>query len=84
MQKFVDVDYQVAAVREKLTGFFNQQGRDRMRQQIERYCREVLEPAIKELGEDDRSRHQLEAEWTAMQEAMAELKPATGRLRLAR
>jgi hypothetical protein len=84
MQKFIEVDYQVAAVREKLTELFNQQGRDQMRHQVERYCREVLEPAVKELGEDDRSRHQLEVELTAMQEVMAELKPATGKLKLAR
>jgi tubulin-like protein len=84
MQKFIEVDRQVAAVREKLTELFNQQGRDRMRRQIERYCRDVLAPAVEELGEDDKARHQLEIELAAMEEVIAELRPATGRLKLVR
>ena len=84
MQKFVEVDYQVGTVREKLTELFNQEGRERTRHQIERYCQEVLEPAIKELGEDDKARLQLEAELSAIEEVIAELRLATGRLKLMR
>ena len=84
MQKFVDSDEQVAAVREKLTGLFNRQGRDAVRRQAERYCQEVLEPAIKELGEDDPVRHQLEVELSELQEVISELKPVTGSLKLSR
>jgi hypothetical protein len=84
MQKFVGSDEQVAAVREKLTGLFNRQGRDAVRCQVERYCQEVLEPAIKELGEGEPVRHQLEAELSELQEVISELKPATGALKLSR
>ncbi|MCI0486720.1 MAG: hypothetical protein L0229_08980 [Blastocatellia bacterium] len=75
MQKFVDVDHQVKAVRERLLELFNLHGRDAMRDQIERYCREALGPAIDELEEDDRERHQLESELAEMQEVIGELKP---------
>jgi len=84
MQKFVDSDGQVAAVREKLSGLFTERGRDAVRRQIERYCQEVLEPAIRELGEDDPVRHQLEVELTELQEVISELKPVTGALKLSR
>jgi hypothetical protein len=84
MQKFLDSDEQVAAVREKLTGLFSQQGRDAVRRQVERYCQEVLEPAIRELGEDDPVRRQLEVELSELQEVISELKPATGALKLSR
>ena len=83
MQKFVDVDHQVTAVRERLLELFNRHGRDAMRNQIERYCREALEPAIKELEEDERERRQLEVELAEMQEVIGELKPGKP-LKLAR
>ena len=68
MQKFIDADYQVTAVREKLTELFNDQGREAVRQQLARYCREALDPAIKELEEDDPVRHQLEIELAELEE----------------
>jgi len=84
MTKFAEVDRQVADVQGKLTELFNQHGRDRMRHQIERYCKEVLAPAIKELGEDDKARHQLEVELAAIEEVISELRLATGWLKLER
>ena len=84
MQKFVDADDQVTTVREKLSGIFNQRGREAMRRQIARYCAEVIEPAINELAEDDPVRHQLEVELAELQEVTADLKLITGSLKLAR
>jgi hypothetical protein len=75
MQKFVDVDQQVVVVREKLIEIFNRDGRDRMRNQIEAYCREAIEPAISQLEEDDKTRHQLEIELAEIEEVIGELKP---------
>lgn len=83
MHEFIDGDRQVAAVRDKLTGLFNEQGREATRKQIERYCLEVLKPAIDELPDDDRARRQLEVELVELFEVIAELKPVSGRLRLA-
>ena len=83
MQKFVDTDDQANAVRAPLMALFNQQGRDSMRQQIERYCREALEPAIRDLAADSPIRHQLEVEQSELEEVTAELKSVTG-LKLAR
>ncbi len=83
MQKFIDADDQVAAVREQLLALFNQQGREQMRRQIERYCREALEPAINSLAADSPLRHQLEVEQAELEEVAAELKSVMG-LKLAR
>lgn len=84
MQKFIDADYQVTAIREKLTELFNIQGREAVRRQLTCYCREALAPAIKELEEDDPCRHQLEIELAELEEALLELKPVAGTLRLTR
>jgi hypothetical protein len=84
MQKFVDADDQVAAVRDKLSALYTERGRDAVRRQVERYCQEALEPAIRELGEDDPVRHQLEVELAELQEVISELRPATGSLKLSR
>ena len=84
MQKFVDADDQVGVVRKKLNELFSQHGRINMRQQIERYCREVLVPAVDELGEDDKIRNQLEVELVSLQEVIAELEPVSGGLKLTR
>jgi hypothetical protein len=84
MQKFVDAGDQVGVVRKKLNELFSQQGRINMRQQLEFYSREVLLPAINELGEDDRVRDQLEVELASLWEIIAELEPASGGLKLSR
>lgn len=84
MQKFVDANEQVGVVRQKLNELFSQQGRINMRQQVERYCREVLISAINELGDDDKVRNQLEVEFASLQEVIAELEPASGGLKLSR
>jgi hypothetical protein len=84
MQKFVDADDQVGVVRKKLNELFSQHGRISMRQQLERYCCEVLLPAINELGEDDKIRNQLEVELIVLQEVITELEPVSGGLKLAR
>jgi hypothetical protein len=84
MQKFIDADHQLTAVREKLTELFNDQGREIVRRQLARYCREALDPAIKELEEDDPVRHQLEIELADLEEVVKELKPVAGTLRLTR
>jgi hypothetical protein len=84
MQKFIDAGYQVAAVSEKLAELFNDQGREVVRRQLARYCREALDPAIKELEEDGLVRHQLEMELAELEEVVTELKPAAGTLRLMR
>ncbi len=84
MQKFIADDRMVSLVREKLQELFNQQGREAMRGQLMRYCREVLELAIGELEEDDLARHQLEVELAEIREVIDELKLSTGRLELAR
>jgi len=84
MQKFVDADDQVGVVRKKLNELFSQHGRINMRQQIEQYCREVLVPAVNELGEEDKIRNQLEVELIVLQEVITELEPVSGGLRLAR
>lgn len=84
MHKFVDADDQVGVVRKKLNELFSQHGRINMRQQLERYCREVLIPAINELGENDKVRDQLEVEFASLQEIIAELEPVSGGLKLAR
>jgi hypothetical protein len=84
MQKFVDAADQVGAVRKKLNELFSQQGRINMRQQLERYSRKVLLPAIDELGEDDKVRDQLEVELASLHEIIAELEPASGGLKLSR
>jgi hypothetical protein len=84
MRRFVDDDRLVASVREKLMELYSRQGREVTRRQIERYCREVLEAAIGELGEDEKARHQLEAELADLEEVAVELKPAAGTLRLTR
>lgn len=84
MQKFVDASDQVSIVRTKLNDLFSQHGRINMRQQLERYTREVLLPAINELGADDKVRDQLEVELASLQEISAELEPASGGLKLSR
>lgn len=82
MHEFIDGDRQLAAARDKLSSLFNQQGREATRLQIERYCLEVLNPAIVELPDNDRTRNQLEAELAELFELIAELTPVTGRLKL--
>ncbi len=82
MQKFIADDRMVSLVREKLQELFNQQGREAMRGQLMRYCREVLEPAIAELGEDNLVRYQLEIELAELTEVIDELKFTTGNLEL--
>lgn len=72
-----------SSVREKLQELFNQQGREAMREELARYCREVLEMAIVELEEDKLTRHQLEMESAEIQEATEELKSIAGKLSLA-
>ena len=84
MHRFMDVDHQVAAVREKITELFNEQGREGMRRQLLRYCQEALGPAIKELGVDEPVRHQLETELAELEEVVIELKPVAGMLKLGR
>jgi len=84
MQRFVEDEDWVTAVRDKLTDLFNQQGRERVRQQIARYCKEVLEPAINQLAEGDGVRHQLEVELQELEEALDELKRPTDMLKLRR
>jgi hypothetical protein len=84
MRKFIDADYQVSAVRDKLIELFNDQGREVVRRQLLHYCQDVLDPAIKELGEGDSVRHQLESELAELKEVVSELKPAAGTLKLAR
>jgi len=54
-----------------------------MREELARYCREVLEMAIVELEEDKLTRHQLEMESAEIQEATEELKSIAGKLSLA-
>jgi len=49
MRRFVEDERMVSSVREKLQELFNRQGREAMREELGRYCREVLEPAIGEL-----------------------------------
>lgn len=84
MQKFVDASDQVSIVRTRLNELFSQDGRINMRRQIERYAREVLLPAINELGADDKMRDQLDVELASLQEISAELEPASGGLKLSR
>jgi hypothetical protein len=81
MQRFVEDERMVSLVRERLQELFNQQGREAMREELGRYCREVLEPAIGELEEDDLARLQLEVEVEEIREAIDELQPVTGRLK---
>lgn len=84
MQKFMADERMRALVREKLQELFNQEGREAMREVLGRYCREVLEPAIGELGEGDLARHQLEIELSEISEVVEELRPVAGKLLLAR
>lgn len=84
MRKFVEDERLVSSVREKLLELFNQQGREVMREELMRYCREVLGTAIAELKEDDLARHQLEIELAEMNEALEEFKPSVGILKLSR
>jgi hypothetical protein len=84
MERFIDIDDRVAALRDELSGLFNRQGRDATRLHVERYCREVLDPAISELPADDRRRYQLENELAELLEVIDELKPVAGTLILSR
>lgn len=84
MQKFITDERLISPVRERLQELFNQQGREVMRQQLMKYCREVLEPAIAELAKDDLARHQLEIELAEVEEVIDELKPSLSNLRLSR
>jgi hypothetical protein len=84
MQKFVADERMVALVREKLQELFNRQGREGVREELARYCREVLEPSVAELKEDDLIRPQLETELAETEEVIDELKSAAGRLSLVR
>ena len=84
MRRFVEDERMVSSVREKLQELFNRQGREAMREELGRYCREVLEVAIGELKSDDLARHQLEAELTELKEVTYELKTVTGVLKLSR
>jgi hypothetical protein len=74
----------VSSVREKLQELFNQQGREAVREELGRYCREVLELAIGELADDDLVRIQLEMEMEDLKNVVDELQPVTGRLCLSR
>jgi len=82
MRKFVESELMVSSVREKLQELFNQQGRKAMRRELAQYCREVLVPAIAELGEADLVRHQLEGELVEVNEVVDNLKLVAGGLRL--
>lgn len=84
MQKFIADARAVSLVREKLQELFNQQGREAMREELVQYCRDMLEPAIRELAEDDLVRHQLEVELVELKEVSDELKTVSGVLRLSR
>ncbi|MCI0392591.1 MAG: hypothetical protein MOB07_27985, partial [Acidobacteria bacterium] len=84
MRKFVEDERMVSSVREKLQELFNQQGREAMRAELVRYCRDVLETVVEELGEDDLARHQLEVELAGLIEVIDDLKLVTSNLRLSR
>jgi hypothetical protein len=55
-----------------------------MREELGRYCREVLKAAIAELEKDDLARYQLEVELVEIKEIIDELKSVIGNLLLAR
>ncbi|QQS46592.1 MAG: hypothetical protein IPM66_22280 [Acidobacteriota bacterium] len=82
MQTFVEDECLVAAVREKLLEMFNQIGREAMREGLEKYCRDVLEPAIGELEEGELGRIQLEIEVAELEDLTDDLEKVTGMLRL--
>lgn len=84
MQQFIADARMVSLVRERLQELFNQHGREAMREELGRYCREVLEPAIGELADDDPARHQLETELAEILEVTDELNPVASQLLLAR
>lgn len=84
MQTFVEDERMVLSVREKLSEMFNDIGREAMREGLEMYCREVLEPAIEELGDEDLARVQLEIELAETLEIIEDLRPVIGNLVLVR
>jgi hypothetical protein len=84
MQRFVGDERMVSSVRERLQELFNQRGREGVREELMRYCGEVLELAIGELEEEDLARIQLEIELSELKEVTDELKTVTSVLKLSR
>ena len=84
MQRFIVTEDWVEGVRDQLNEIHGREGRVVVRSQIERYCNEVMHPAIKTLDVHDPVRHQLEVELQALDDVLEDLSRPTGALAAAR
>lgn len=78
MQRFLDSSEWIALLESNLLQHVNAVGRIAMRRQVERYCSEILVPAIEQYSDRDPIAHQLEVERAALEDVIEGLKLPTG------